>query len=142
NLEHSNFTFQAPISDLSVVLSTNTGHRVRFAIDHNRVAVDAGWVVDTSGRGKFLARKQGLLKQNPIRHGASWLWVEGLVNIERLTDRPASAVRLRPERAAIGHLPIWLATNHFCGEGFWFWVIPLQGKTSLGLVYDSRLISW
>jgi hypothetical protein len=25
------------------------------------------------------------------------------------------------------------------GEGFWFWVIPLQGKTSLGLVYDNTL---
>ena len=25
------------------------------------------------------------------------------------------------------------------GEGFWFWVIPLQGKTSLGLVYDNTI---
>jgi len=25
-------------------------------------------------------------------------------------------------------------------EGLWFWVIPLRGKTSLGLVYDNRLI--
>src|SRR5262249_33050245 len=57
-------------------------------------------------------------------------------------DRSPAAVRLKKERAAIGHLPIWLATNHFCGEGFWFWVIPLQGKTSLGLVYDNALVSW
>ena len=46
---------------------------------------------------------------------------------------------MRKERAATGHLPIWLATNHFMGEGFWFWVIPLQGKTSLGLVYDNTI---
>ena len=25
------------------------------------------------------------------------------------------------------------------GEGYWFWVIPLQGKTSLGLVYDHTI---
>src|SRR5262249_26075892 len=43
-------------------------------------------------------------------------------------------------RRTIGHLPFWLATNHFCGEGFWFWVIPLQGKTSLGLVYDRTKV--
>ena len=39
----------------------------------------------------------------------------------------------------VGHFPLWLATNHFVGEGFWFWVIPLHGKTSLGLVYDRKL---
>ena len=48
-------------------------------------------------------------------------------------------MRLRKDRAAVGHLPVWLATNHFVGEGFWFWVIPLQGKTSLGLVYDHTI---
>jgi hypothetical protein len=37
---------------------------------------------------------------------------------------------------------LWLATNHFCGEGFWFWTIPLHGKTSLGLVFDNRLIKY
>ena len=39
----------------------------------------------------------------------------------------------------LGHLPAWLSTNHFCGEGFWFWTIPLHGKTSLGLVYDNQI---
>ena len=37
--------------------------------------------------------------------------------------------RLRPERSALGHFPTFLATNHFCGEGYWFWVIPLHGRT-------------
>ncbi len=33
-----------------------------------------------------------------------------------------------------------LATNHFCGYGWWCWVIPLSdGQTSIGLVYDKRL---
>ena len=39
-----------------------------------------------------------------------------------------------------GNFPFFLATNHFCGEGRWFWVIPLHGKTSLGLVYDKSVI--
>src|SRR5262249_19565105 len=64
---------------------------------------------------------------------------EGLVNIEKLTDRSLKGIRLRKDRSALGHLPVWLATNHFMGEGFWFWVIPLQGKTSLGLVYDNTI---
>jgi hypothetical protein len=68
------------------------------------------------------------------------MWVDGLLNFEYLTDSTHKQVRLNPQRSHTGHLPFWLATNHFCEEGLWFWVIPLQGVTSLGLVYDNRLI--
>jgi hypothetical protein len=68
------------------------------------------------------------------------MWVDGHLNIERLTGRPWREVRLKRDRCALGHLPVWLATNHFCDEGLWFWVIPLRGKTSLGLVFDQRVV--
>jgi hypothetical protein len=61
------------------------------------------------------------------------------VDIDKLTDRSLKEIRLKKERTQTGHSPLWLATNHFMGEGFWFWVIPLQGKTSLGLVYDHTI---
>jgi flavin-dependent dehydrogenase len=137
NLEYSNFTFHSSATNLSVSLSDTGPHSIRFEVSDGPREMKCDWVVDTSGRGKFLARNRGLLKDNPIRHGASFFWVEGLVNIEKLTDCSPKEVRLRKNRTETGHLPIWLATNHFCGEGFWFWVIPLQGKTSLGLVYDN-----
>jgi len=137
NLEHPNFTFRGSVADLNVLLCDDGPHAVSFKTEGSQSSLECDWIVDTSGRGKFLARKEGLLRENPIRHGASFFWVEGLVNIDKLTDRSPKEIRLKPERAAIGHLPFWLATNHFCGEGFWFWVIPLQGKTSLGLVYDN-----
>ena len=139
NSQNPQFTFCAPVTDLEVALSDDGPHALTFTCDGSHVATRAQWVVDTSGRGKFLARCLGLEQPNPIRHGASFLWVEGLVNIDKLTDRSHKEIRLRKERAAIGHLPIWLATNHFMGEGFWLWVIPLQGKTSLGLVYDNTV---
>jgi flavin-dependent dehydrogenase len=141
NLEQPNFTFRAGIADLQVSLSDEGPHSLSYKAGGEEVSAVTDWVVDTSGRARVLARKMELTKQNPIRHGAHFFWVEGLVNIDKLTDLSPKELRLKPERAAIGHLPFWLATNHFCGEGFWFWVIPLQGKTSLGLVYDSRLIN-
>ena len=139
NSEHPAFTFYASISELNVSLADDGPHAVSFTTHGRDVAVQTDWVVDTSGRGKFLARQLGLTRPNPIRHGASFLWVEGLVNIEKLTELSPREIRLRKDRAATGHLPVWLATNHFVGEGFWFWVIPLQGKTSLGLVYDNLI---
>ena len=103
------------------------------------ISLQADWVVDTTGRGQVLKRKQNLAVDSEIRHGSSWCWVEGLVNIEKLTDASLAEIRKKQDRREQGMIPLWLATNHFMGEGFWFWVIPLQGLTSLGLVYDKAL---
>jgi flavin-dependent dehydrogenase len=140
NCEHPNFTYRAPTNALNVELSDNGNHTVFFTYKDTEYSTSAEWVVDTSGRRKFLQRQIGLEQNNTIRHGASFFWVDGLVDIDKLTDLSLKEIRLKKERAATGHLPVWLATNHFMGEGFWFWVIPLQGITSLGLVYDSELV--
>ena len=136
------FEFIAGVNDLDVKLAKNNGmHEVRFSQNGAQRYLRATWVVDTTGRARMLARKRALREPSPIRHGAAFMWVDGLVDIERLTDATARQSRLHPSRRVTGHLPHWLATNHFMGEGFWFWVIPLRGKTSLGLVYDQESIA-
>jgi flavin-dependent dehydrogenase len=131
--------FQGGISDLVVDLAEvgeARPHRVAFLVAGERRTVEAEWVVDATGRNRHLARRRELARRAPIRHGATFFWVDGLLDIEKLTSRSNREVRLRPDRSLLGHIPFWLATNHFVGEGYWFWVIPLQGKTSLGLVFD------
>jgi flavin-dependent dehydrogenase len=140
NQQEPNFTFRGGISDLTVDLSEAGPHSVGFKAKGTEYDLTAKWVVDTSGRGKCLARQMDLGKENPIHHGTSFFWVEGLVNIEKLTALSPKEIRLKKDRTETGHSPFWLATNHFMGEGFWFWVIPLHHITSLGLVYDNRLI--
>jgi len=158
NVASPRFELHAPVAGLDVDLAGGSvdaaagttenvapsaapsSHRFRFRSGDREVAGTAAWVVDASGRGRYLARRQGLITQSPIRHGATWCWVDGLVDIERLTELDAPGVRKRRDRAAQGHVPAFLATNHFCGEGYWFWTIPLHGKTSLGLVYDRSLV--
>jgi len=104
-------------------------------------AVSCRWVIDTTGRGALLKRKLALAEPNPIRHGSTWCWVDGIINTERLTQRSNEERRLDLDRRKTGHMPFFLATNHFCDEGMWFWVIPLHGKTSLGLVYDHAALN-
>jgi len=140
NCQNQNFTFCGGTSDLAVYLSETGPHCVNFKANGANYSLTASWVVDTSGRGKFLARQMDLGKENPIHHGTSFFWVEGLVNIDKLTDLSLKQIRSKKDRAETGHSPFWLATNHFMGEGFWLWVIPLHHITSLGLVYDNRLI--
>lgn len=141
NVEDPSFTFRPGVSDIQARVD-ETPHRITFTAAGDTIDVEAGWFVDTSGRGKLLARGRGLHRAGEIRHGASFMWVEGLLNVEALTSLSPRAARVHRNRSAIGHAPIWLATNHFCGEGFWFWTIPLQGRTSLGLVFDSALIPY
>jgi flavin-dependent dehydrogenase len=146
NLESPRFTLALQSKRLDVELSEGARepHRVRFALGDGNGgrlrSVTADWFLDCSGRGRYLATKLGLKRDNRVRHGASFLWVDGLVNIEKLTEQTPRELRLNRDRAHVGHLPLWLATNHFCGQGFWFWVIPLQGITSFGLVYDRAEI--
>jgi len=141
NLEKSNFEFGPGCTELKVSLAQTGGlHSFSFKVAGSEVSGTTRWVVDTSGRGRFLARQLGLATDGKIRHGAHFFWVDGLVDIEKLTNLSLQQIRTRPDRTALGHTPAWQATNHFCGEGLWFWTIPLHGKTSLGLVYDNRLI--
>lgn len=139
--ESPGFELIHPATGLSVELSEDGPHSFQFEAGGRRIAGRATWVVDASGRNRFLVRREKLERPSPIDHGSSFLWVDGLLDPERLTGLDRKAVRVRPERSALGHLPTFLATNHFCGEGFWLWVIPLHGKTSLGLVYDAAKIS-
>lgn len=139
-LENPKFTFAGGLSGLDIGLEEGEkAHRVSFNLPSGREEVTAGWVVDASGRNRVLVKQLGLKRANPIHHGTSFAWVDGLVNIEKLTGLSQTGIRLRPDRAQLGHLPVWLATNHFMGPGFWFWTIPLQGLTSLGLVFDHTI---
>jgi flavin-dependent dehydrogenase len=128
-----------PISALEIELSKQDRHHIRFDFDGKTQKLTTEWLVDTSGRGQILKRKQKSNVESAIKHGSSWCWVEGLIDIEKLTKSSLSEIRKKKDRREQGMIPLWLATNHFMGEGFWFWVIPLQGMTSLGVVYDKAL---
>jgi len=142
NRESPSFELANPIAHLDVELAEEGPHAFRFEAGGRTVEGRAGWVVDASGRNRFLARRQKLERPTPIKHGASFLWVDGLLDPEKnCTALDRKTIRTRKERSMLGHFPTFLATNHYCGEGYWFWEIPLHGKTSLGLVYDSANVN-
>lgn len=141
NLSHPRFHLFLGARRLDVRIAEDGGdHAVAFERGDEALEIASRWVVDASGRNRVLAKRHRLKQPSEIRHGASFLWVEGQVDLDTLTGRSRKEVRLDPARRHLGHLPTWLATNHFCGEGFWLWAIPLRGKTSIGLVYDHESI--
>ncbi len=102
--------------------------------------VTTRWLVDASGRSAVIARRLRLLERHP-KHpiAASWGRWRGVRDLDGpgvLGEDPCNP-RL-PDIAASRRL----ATNHFCGRGWWAWMIPLSnGKTSIGVVWNKDLFS-
>jgi flavin-dependent dehydrogenase len=103
--------------------------------------LSARWVIDASGRHAFIARRLRLL-QRVEEHPTAAVWGRwtGVLDM----DGP-EVTGSDPRRPMLPHLAAARrqATNHFCGYGWWCWLIPLAGgETSVGLVYDKRFFSW
>ena len=106
-----------------------------------RREVTARWVIDGSGRQTFLARRLGLLErvdEHPT--AAAWGRWRGVADMDGPAVLGPDPLRPRLHPVAAARR---LATNHFCGYGWWCWVIPLAGgDTSVGVVWDKRLFRW
>ena len=101
--------------------------------------IAARWVVDASGRHAFLARRLRLHRRTE-EHPTAALWGrwEGVADL----DGP-EVLGADPRTPALPPIPPVrrLATNHFCGYGWWCWLIPLaDGATSVGVVWNKDLV--
>ncbi|KOR40451.1 halogenase [Xanthomonas oryzae] len=118
----------------SVELSEDdTNHAVRFERDGTPGTLSARWVVDASGRAGLLKRKLGLAQDNDHNANAVWWRVEGLIDPNVWSQDRSWLQRCTPPDR-------WRSTNHMCGPGYWFWLIPLSsGAHSLGIVCDADM---
>ncbi|OLG70736.1 NAD(P)/FAD-dependent oxidoreductase [Xanthomonas oryzae] len=118
----------------SVELSEDdTDHAVRFERDGTPGTLSARWVVDASGRAGLLKRKLGLTQDNDHNANAVWWRVEGLIDPNGWSQDSNWLQRCTPPDR-------WRSTNHMCGPGYWFWLIPLSsGAHSLGIVCDADM---
>ncbi|MGH1480999.1 MAG: NAD(P)/FAD-dependent oxidoreductase [Geminicoccales bacterium] len=108
---------------------------IRFTHEGEPQSVTTRWIIDASGRSGVLA---GQLEQrryfDEVTTSSIWARFNNVADMDApnspLFDADAPAITASRR----------LATNHFCGYGWWCWVIPLSdGQTSIGLVYDKRL---
>ncbi len=106
-------------------------HSVTFECAGHTRSARARWLVDASGRAGLLKRKFDLGQTNNHEINAVWWRVDGIIDPERWSDDAAWLSRCTPPDR-------WRSTNHMCGPGYWFWLIPLSsGAHSLGIVCDA-----
>lgn len=112
-------------------------HRVVVEQDGTRRTLACRWLLDATGRATFLGRRLGLIDRNDA-HPTAAVWARWR-RVRHLDDVAARG----PAAFAAGNVGSRrLATNHYMGRGYWVWVIPLgNGETSIGVVYDRRLVT-
>jgi flavin-dependent dehydrogenase len=111
-------------------------HTVTFERNGEAETVGCRWVLDATGRANFLGKRLGLIERNREHPTAAvWCRWEGVRHIDDVAARgPLSFSRGNVASRR-------LATNHYMGFGYWVWYIPLgNGETSIGIVFDTRLV--
>ena len=104
---------------------------------HAERTVTARWVIDASGRRAFIAKQMGV-HERVDAHPTAAMWARwtGVADL----DGPGLCGSHRAARLPPIKTSRRLATNHFCGYGYWCWAIPLaSGETSIGVVYNREL---
>jgi len=93
------------------------------------------WLVDASGRRRLISKKLDLRRPSPVQASASWFRVATHVKPRHIVPEASAKERAWHRRDIDDDR--WLSTNHFCGQGYWVWTIPLAtGYTSIGIVAD------
>ncbi len=112
-----------------------------LTVRHNEQTetIYARWIIDASGPAALLARQNGWFRPN-LEHPTTSVWarwrnVKDWDGYELSQQFPEWALECHGIRAT--------ATNHFMGDGWWAWCIPLKGgDVSIGVVFDQRRVQW
>lgn len=135
----SGATLLRPATVTSITLNAGGRQLLQIRAGETVREVSARWVVDASGLAAMLARKQGWWVANEEHPtAAAWSRWKGVKDLDG--------------RALAEKYPAWsrvtcgirnTATNHIIGDGWWSWWIPLKGgDTSVGVVFDQRLVKF
>ena len=108
-------------------------HAVRTERGGEAGTLHARWLVDASGRAGLVKRKRGLAEANGHDANAVWFRLDERLDLDAWCDDGEWQGRCTPRER-------WRSTNHFCGPGYWAWLIPLSsGSHSVGIVADGKM---
>ncbi|WP_394829320.1 NAD(P)/FAD-dependent oxidoreductase [Pendulispora albinea] len=137
---HPDITFldTATVSD-AVIDKNGANHTVswRCKATGKTGAVETRWVIDCSGRNRFLAKRLGhCVEESFLSDGfrTTAVWAQ----FDDIDDAQFEAFRFTFDN---GHETRRdLSTLHLWGDGYWIWVIRLSnGRISVGATYDRRV---
>jgi flavin-dependent dehydrogenase len=105
--------------------------------------LSARWVIDATGRRRFLHRLRHDHAAPSGQCSAAWFRVPGWVDVDDFVpateqDWHQRVAPRHPRGIPFGRLN---STNHLCGKGYWVWLIALPDNVmSIGIVADEEII--
>jgi flavin-dependent dehydrogenase len=121
-----------------VAINESGLHQVVYSPDGgDTVSIDTKWIIDASGRNRFLAKKLGLKKQPRFQRSSFWFRLEGF---DKQILKQMKEVKI-PHHC----FDSYYVTHHFLGRYNWMWAIPVRSDRSncdlisIGIVYRPDL---
>ena len=123
----------------NVSISDNGPNRIVYTPDGSAsVSLETDWIVDASGRNRFLATRLGLKQTSRFQRSSFWF---------RLADFDKSILSRMEEVKTPHHcFDSYYVTHHFLGRHNWIWAIPMRSDRadckdliSIGIVFRPDL---
>ncbi|KTS31417.1 FAD-dependent oxidoreductase [Methylobacterium indicum] len=135
---HPNIRFLDDVFVESIALSeTDAPHCLTLAGTRDEPPLEAGWIMDCSGRNRLLARQldhRAERRERDDEFQTSAAWGQFSHVDDAKFGEQWSALLASGQRT-----PRDLYTVHLWGVGYWIWVIRLsQNRISVGVTFDLR----
>jgi len=91
------------------------------------------WMIDACSRTSPVKRQLNLAEENDHKVSSAWFRIGTKMDITDFSQNEKWRNEHQDDNSR------WFSTNHFMGEGYWLWFIPLSsGSTSIGIVADNN----
>ncbi|WP_257389011.1 NAD(P)/FAD-dependent oxidoreductase [Tahibacter caeni] len=115
------------------IATDGADHTVAYEHGGETHVARARWVVDAAGRANILKRKFDLAEPNGHDANSVWFRIDDKLELDQWCNDERWRLECDPPER-------WRSTNHFCGPGYWVWLIPLgSGAHSVGIVCDAAM---
>ena len=125
------------VLDIQLTANTDAPHQITYIQEQSKqtATIQSRWVIDAMGRRRFLQKQLGLTKPNNSQYNAVWFWIEDRIDVSDFVPTTDRELHNR-----VPNNQRYYSTQHFCGQGYWIWMIPLPDNyTSIGIVTDGEV---
>ncbi|MCJ8347532.1 hypothetical protein MJH12_18490, partial [bacterium] len=121
----------------SLEIDSQTDNIVHWRNQKSSYQSQTKWLINSLGRAnntfEIFDQLSPKVEMESLKTASSWGRFSNVEDIDLLGDKEW--------RKKTGFTSRHLSTNHFMGEGYWIWVIPIgKGIVSFGVVYDYSII--
>jgi flavin-dependent dehydrogenase len=125
-------------ADILDVKHSDFNNQLTIAYEGNQRLVHARWIVDATGRTRFLHKKLGWKDKSITLNTASIFAHFDNLSCDSLWNATANPFW---EEKAIG--PRKYSTTHLMRKNCWWWIIQLDDqRTSIGVVFDKHKVEF